>query len=55
MAYSKSPHSIRFDDCVIDLFLEYQNQLYRNQRKELTFSEFCRLAVYKSLREKLKD
>jgi hypothetical protein len=55
MKYSKTPHSIRFDDCIIEMFQEYQNHLYRNQRKEMTFSEFVRIAVQKSLRDKFKS
>jgi hypothetical protein len=52
--YSKTPHSIRFDDFILELSEQYLFQ-QKMKHRDLSFSALVRIAVAKYVREKLND
>jgi hypothetical protein len=52
--YSKTPHSIRFDDAIIELSEQYLFQL-KMKHRDLSFSALVRIAVTKYIKEKMFD
>jgi len=52
--YSKTPHSIRFDDAIIELSNQYLTE-QRMMHRDLSFSALVRIAVARYVREKLND
>ncbi len=52
--YSKTPHSIRFDDSILDLSEQYLIK-QRMHNRDMSFSALVRIALTKYVKEKMAN
>jgi len=52
--YSKTPHSIRFDDAIMELSNQYLTE-QRMKHRDLSFSALVRIALSKYVKEKMYE
>ena len=52
--YSKTPHSIRFDDSILDLSEQYLIK-QRMHNRDMSFSALVRIALTKYVKEKMYE
>ena len=52
--YNKTPHSIRFDDAIIELSEQYMFQ-QKMKHRDLSFSALVRVALTKYVKDKMYE
>jgi len=49
------PTNVRFNEDTLDLFNQYKDLLYRQNKHQITFSSMVRIAVNQFLKSKVKE